>query len=293
MIRDTMTVAHIIRPITAELKQVRTQLEHQLAEIDEHAITRFAEITANGVHHLFSVHGKFLRPSLVLLSALAIEEDNNARNELIHVSTALELIHSASLVHDDVIDHAETRRDQPTLNREYGNKFAVLIGDLLYDQAFALITAVKELGAERQLRLFELFTSTTRKMCLGELYEDEIAKTYDGVRFDDYLKVIDYKTASLMACCCEASAIVVGASDEERRAIASYGYHLGMAYQLVDDVNDNDSVFYDQNTMIDRAIGEAEAAKRSLVALQPGRFAERLGALPDSVVRRAMSTARV
>ena len=288
-----MTVAHIVQPIVSELKQVRREIERQLTEIDSQALPRFSEITESGVHHLFAVHGKYLRPSLVLLGALALDEHRDDRRKLVKVATALELVHSASLVHDDIIDEAETRRNRPSLNSVFGNKFAVLVGDLLYAQAFSLLTSLTGLDSQRRQYLYRLFTDTTKKMCLGELYEDEILAAEGDVGYEDYLKVIDYKTASLMSCCCETSAIVTSIPEELHQAITEYGYHLGMSYQLIDDVGDRDSVFYDRSIMIEKAVEEASAATGKLEKLPDGRYRERLAELARFVVRMANERIRV
>ncbi len=288
MTTETVTAARIFRSIAAELEETRRQVETQLAAIEGQAVPRFASMTGSTVHHLFTVRGKYLRPSIVMLTALATGKVSTSTKKLLSsVAAAVELIHSASLVHDDIIDGADMRRDQPALNAVYGDKVAVLVGDLLYDQAFSLLAGLVELGHERQIELFELLTSTTRRMCLGEIYEDQIALSPESVSFDDYLQVIDYKTASLMACCCTVSSIVVEADQDVRESAKSFGYHLGMSYQLVDDVNDYDSVFLAPEIMLDRAVEEANLAVKHLSCFEAGSYRSRLQDLPRLLLRRA------
>ncbi|MEE8440283.1 MAG: polyprenyl synthetase family protein [Spirochaetia bacterium] len=289
-----MTIPAILHPISRDLQRVRDEVEHQLSQISTDALSQFQAITDDSLHHLFTVRGKYLRPSLVLLTARAFGDKYAVDIEpLLKIAAAVELIHSASLVHDDIIDMADERRGRPSLNSVFGNKMAVLVGDLLYDQAFSLLTELTVLGAGAQLALFELFTSMARKMCLGEIYEEQIVADPGAVTFDEYLQVIDYKTASLMACCCGASAIAVGADDGDSALVQEYGHHLGRTYQLIDDVIDEDSVFFDRQRMLNRAIEEGSLGNRAL-----GKFAEndstrRLAEITQAVIGRAEQAIRV
>ena len=285
---EAISAARIFTSIADELEATQREIEKQLAIIDSAALHRFDELTHRALHHLFRVRGKHLRPSLVLLTALATGKPNAFQRDVLpRIAAAVELIHSASLVHDDVIDEADTRRGQPALNATDGNKVAVLTGDLLYDQAFALLTQLTDLGHQRQIALFELFTTTTRMMCLGEMYEDQIEADPAVVSFEDYLKVIDYKTASLMACCCEASCIIMETPDEARTRMSGFGHQLGMSYQLIDDVNDHDSVFYNGDIMVGRAVQEANLAGEALSHLPTSTYRDRLSEMPAVLLRRA------
>ncbi|MBU8913525.1 MAG: polyprenyl synthetase family protein [Spirochaetales bacterium] len=288
-----MTVPAILHPISGELHRVRDEVEHQLSQISAAALSQFQTITDNSVHHLFTAHGKYLRPSLVLLTGMALGDRCTVETEhLVKIAAAAELIHSASLVHDDIIDMADERRDQPSLNSVFGNKMAVLVGDLLYDQSFALLTELTGLGAKAQLALFELFTTTTRKMCLGEIYQDQVVAEPGIVTFDEYLQVIDYKTASLMACCCRATAIAAGADHRDSDLVDNYGHHLGRTYQLIDDVIDEDSVFFDREEMLNRAVEEATLGNRALGGLGENDGAHRLAEITRTVIKRAGPTIR-
>ena len=287
-----MTVSGILEPIAGELTRVRDEVESQLSQISSEALPTFQALTDSSVHHLFSVHGKYLRPSLVLLTARALADKYPPRPEaLIKIAAAVELVHSASLVHDDIIDRADERRGQPSLNSAYGNKLAVLVGDLLYDQVFALLTALTEIGSGAQLALFDLFTTTTRKMCLGEMYEDQIVAEPGAVSYTDYVKVIDYKTASLMACCCHASAIAAGADAGQIALASEYGMHLGRTYQLIDDVIDEDSVFFDRQRMLDQAMAEGSQGDDVLGRIADNDGTRRLAEITQAVILRAAAKA--
>jgi len=287
--REAVTAARIFASIGSDLERTRRELEKQVAVIEGAALPPFESFTSDAVHHLFRRRGKYLRPSLVLLSARAVDAPADD-DVLVRVGAAIELIHSASLVHDDVIDESDKRRGQPSLNSTVGNKAAILTGDLLYDQAFALLADLPELCHMRQLELFRSFTSTTRKMCLGEMYEDRIAADPQGVSFADYLKVIDYKTASLMACSCAASAIAVGVDSDTRARLEEYGSHLGVSYQLIDDVEDGDSIYYERSSMLDLAMNEAGRAEQAVSFLRKSAYRDRLVEMPQILLRRAESS---
>ena len=288
-----MSVSGILRPIAGELARVRDEVETQLSQIASDALPAFQSLTDSAVHHLFSVHGKYLRPSLVLLTARALADRYPSKPEpLLKVAAAAELVHSASLVHDDIIDTADERRGKASLNSLFGNKLAVLVGDLLYDQVFSLLTSLTDVGTDAQLALFDLFTTTTRKMCLGEIYEDQIVAEPGAVTYDDYLQVIDYKTASLMECCCRASAIVVGAADREAGLAAEFGMRLGRTYQLIDDVIDQDSVFFDRKRMMDQAVDEGSKGDEVLNQIGDNDGTGRLAEITQAVIGRVSESAR-
>jgi geranylgeranyl pyrophosphate synthase len=283
-----MTIRQILRPISSDLDRVREEIEVQLSHISSVALSTFQSITDRSIHHLFAVHGKHLRPALVLLTARSFADRHAFDNKaMVKVACAVELVHSASLVHDDIIDTADIRRGRVSVNAEFGNKTAVLVGDLLYDQSFAVLTELRSIGPEAQLELFELITSTTRKMCLGEIYEDEIVERHHPVDFDDYLRVVDYKTASLMACCCRASAIVAGAASGERDLAHTFGFHLGRTYQLVDDLLDRDSVFTDREQIAGQVAEEYARCTDALRQMDESDAVSRLSGLTEAVLERA------
>jgi octaprenyl-diphosphate synthase len=143
----------------------------------------------------------------------------------------MEFLHTATLVHDDIIDNAETRRNRPSINSRFGNQTAVLMGDWLYMSAFE--TSLKE----RSLPILDILTEVTRKMTEGELLQLTMLGRTD-ISEEQYFDVLRRKTAFLFSACCEIGAIVGGASAEEQKALADYGINLGTAFQLVDDLLD-------------------------------------------------------
>lgn len=173
-------------------------------------------------------HGKMLRPVLVLLSAAAC---GDVVDDTYRTAIAVELLHTATLFHDDVVDGATTRRDSVSLNAQWGNKSAVLVGDYVLAQAVTLLATNK--NHEIVLDVLE----ATRNMGNGELLQMlNTAHMDDGE--DSYLEVIKNKTASLLSACCTTGAKSSGAKPWQVDALARYGLYLGMAFQMRDDMLD-------------------------------------------------------
>jgi octaprenyl-diphosphate synthase len=174
--------------------------------------------------------GKRVRPALLLLSSLAVGGDASKEN-LIRLATVMEMLHTATLVHDDIIDNAGTRRNRTSVNARFGNQSAVLMGDWLYMSAFE--TSLKE----RSLEILDILTRLTRKMTEGELIQLTMLGRSD-ISEDDYFDILQRKTAFLFSACCEIGAILGGANEEQQIALRDYGMNLGIAFQLADDVLD-------------------------------------------------------
>jgi octaprenyl-diphosphate synthase len=154
----------------------------------------------------------------------------------------VELLHSASLVHDDIIDGEPLRRGQATLNRRYGDHTAVLVGDLLYARCFAMLTSLELPDWERHREIFDLFFRTTQAMCLGEIREQQVLEAGSRVGFEEYLGILSNKTAELMSACCRAGAIAGGAPGAMAATLAEFGLSFGLAFQLLDDAADRDAL---------------------------------------------------
>jgi octaprenyl-diphosphate synthase len=174
--------------------------------------------------------GKRVRPALLLLSAFAVGGDGSRKN-VIRLATVMEMLHTATLVHDDIIDNADTRRNRTSVNARFGNQSAVLMGDWLYMSAFE--TSLKE----RSLEILDILTRLTRKMTEGELIQLTMLGRSD-ISEDEYFDILQRKTAFLFSACCEIGAILGGADAEQQIALRDYGMNLGTAFQLADDVLD-------------------------------------------------------
>jgi octaprenyl-diphosphate synthase len=167
---------------------------------------------------------------LTILSNYAVGGDGSRYNS-IRMATVMEFLHTATLVHDDVIDKADMRRKRPTVNALYGNETAVLMGDWLYMSAFETSLA------ERSLPILDILTRVTRKMTEGELLQLTLLGRGD-VTEAQYFDVLKRKTAYLFSASCEIGAILGGASDKQQTALRDFGLNLGTAFQLIDDLLD-------------------------------------------------------
>jgi octaprenyl-diphosphate synthase len=174
--------------------------------------------------------GKRVRPALLLLANFATGGDSSKKN-VIRLATVMEMLHTATLVHDDIIDNADTRRNRTSVNARFGNQSAVLMGDWLYMSAFE--TSLKE----RSLEILDILTRLTRKMTEGELIQLTMLGRSD-ISETEYFDILQRKTAFLFSACCEIGAILGGASTEQQTAPRDYGMNLGIAFQLADDVLD-------------------------------------------------------
>jgi octaprenyl-diphosphate synthase len=179
--------------------------------------------------YLVANGGKRIRPLVTLLCAGALDDLNNDKH--IKLATAIEFLHTATLLHDDVVDMSSLRRGQPTANANWGNASSVLVGDFVYSRAFQLIVSVASLDVMRVL------SDTTVKIAEGEVKQLMVVgdTTLDEA---GYFEVIGNKTAQLFAGACESAAVVANAHSATRQALREYGMHLGLAFQLVDDYLD-------------------------------------------------------
>ena len=199
-------------------------MEDELVRQSDTAFPAVSEIAA----YLLGGGGKRLRPALLLLSAnYAGRRDRTA----IRLAAVVELLHSATLIHDDVIDSAGTRRGRPSANARWGNHRSVLTGDWLYMQSFQMALE------ERNFRILDILIDLTQKMVEGELIQLEKIGRID-VTEEDALRLATYKTACLFSGCARLGAVLGRLPAEEEETLAEYGRYAGLAFQLVDDLLD-------------------------------------------------------
>lgn len=179
-------------------------------------------------HYLVEAGGKRLRPLLVLLIAKTLGYQGSRHIDL---AAIIEFIHTATLLHDDVVDVSSLRRGRLTANAQWGNAPAVLVGDFLYSRAFQMLV---ELGS---MEIMGILSNTTNIISEGEVQQLVNAKNPD-VTEENYQRVIHKKTAALFEAACEAAAVLAGANATTRQAAHKFGQHLGMAFQLIDDALD-------------------------------------------------------
>src|SRR5579864_5642345 len=206
---------------------VRDDLERVEKEISRESVASVDAITAIG-QYLQEAGGKRLRPSLLLLSSKLIGDGGESA---IRLGAVVEMIHAATLVHDDVIDAAETRRGRPSANVQWGNHTCVLGGDWLYMQAFQMALR------ERNFHILDLLIGLTQMMVEGELLQLERIGKID-ISEADYMQLVDRKTASLFSACARLGAMMGGADEATEARLGEFAWNLGIAFQLVDDILD-------------------------------------------------------
>jgi octaprenyl-diphosphate synthase len=179
------------------------------------------------IAHLEHYRGKRLRPALLLLTAQACGGVKSAHHTL---SAVVEMIHTATLVHDDVLDEATVRRHAATINAGWGNQTSILLGDYLFTHAFHLASSVDAMACR-------LIGEATNRVCEGEL-QQTVQRGNWGLTEPDYLDIVDGKTAELTSCCARLGALYSGADAETVESMARYGRWLGIAFQIADDLLD-------------------------------------------------------
>lgn len=207
----------VIRP---EMEQVEARLKREL-QSQCVFIDRL-------LRHGFQLGGKRLRPALLLLTAKACGETTPKH---VVLATAVEMIHSATLIHDDVLDEATIRRHLETVNSRWDNEASVLLGDYLLARAICLASSLDTVDACREI------AQASHSTCQGELRQVAARRNFDLAE-DEYLDIIAEKTAELCACCCRLGARYAGADRETQEIFYRFGASLGIAFQIVDDVLD-------------------------------------------------------
>ncbi len=212
--------ASIIQPIAADMEAVNRLIRQHLNS-DVPLVNQVGE-------YIISAGGKRIRPMLVLLAANAHAYRGTAHHTL---AGLIEFIHTATLLHDDVVDESSLRRGRQTANAMFGNAASVLVGDFIYTRAFQMIVAVGD------MRIMQILADATNVIAEGEVMQ--LLNMHDpDVSEERYLQVIQSKTAKLFEAAAEIGALVAGASDKDVEAAAEYGRSIGTAFQLIDDVLD-------------------------------------------------------
>ncbi|HXF81222.1 MAG TPA: polyprenyl synthetase family protein [bacterium] len=214
-----MDLPRIYAPIQDDLDRLGALLERELIAPDP--------FIGELVRHVLATPGKMIRPALVCLSAQA---GGGAGESRLWIAAAVELIHIASLIHDDIIDDADTRRNAPTVNVRWGNQIAVLLGDYLFARAFDLLSRVRDTGVA------EVMARASVEMSQAEILQIK----YGGEPHDDeavYFRIIGGKTAHLFAAACRAGALAAG-NARAAQALGVFGLEWGMAFQITDDALD-------------------------------------------------------
>lgn len=211
-------------PISPRILKGLDRVEHALGEV----AGRYSAPLSDASALTISAGGKRLRPALVLIAGQAGEYD---LDRLVPVAVACELIHTATLVHDDVLDQADKRRGRPTVNSRWGRDNAIATGDVLFGQAFQI------LAESADARAIQMMAETSLALSLGELAQQEATRRTDDT-VEACLSRVKSKTAVLFAACCELGALAGRADEADAQRLEAYGLNLGMAFQIFDDVLD-------------------------------------------------------
>ncbi len=213
------------------VKQIANLIADDLDRVEE-AIATHLESDVNFIsevgHYVLSSGGKRIRPVLLILCARL---GNYVSKRVYDLCTVIEFIHTATLLHDDVLDNAHLRRGNPTVNSRWGNDISILIGDYLYAKAMELSLLDKD------HLVMETVARVTKEMAKGQVIET--LKERDlSITEDDYHRIIALKTAALFEGSCTIGALAAGLSPQQRAKVSAYGYHLGLAFQMADDTLD-------------------------------------------------------
>ena len=272
--RLIMDLLQIYKPIGKDL----SQFEVELLNIANCCTSEYSQKI---IKVFFSVKGKYLRPALIFLSARAATTaafPPQKETQLIKLATAIELMHSASLIHDDVIDEDLIRRGQKTINNNFGDKVAVLVGDLLFSKAFFMVSnSLPPLFTQELSRL-------TETMCSAEI--EQAGNSSQSATKESYLRVIQGKTASFMSLCCKLGGLLADEKGTAVQNLQEYGLNFGMTYQILDDSADNDPVAAEFQGQI-HAEEYTAKAKNALAVLPGSIYKEGLLNLLDHTVSKS------
>jgi len=227
------------------LIDLQTRFETDMKAVNAHIIENMQSdvpLIPQLANYLISSGGKRVRPLLTLASTALFEGDMNRAHRL---AAAVEFIHTATLLHDDVVDDSDKRRGQESANALFGNEASVLVGDFLFSRAFQLMTA------DGSLEVLKILSDASAIIAEGEVKQLSVQNNLETT-LEDYFKVIEGKTAALFAAACEVGPIIARKSDNDVKALRDYGHYLGMVFQITDDVLDYDP----ERSQLGKTIGD-------------------------------------
>lgn len=232
-IGETLAAREILDLVRDDLKRVEEEIELESSG----SVAAVGAISS----HMYAAGGKRLRPTLLLLSARLT---GDATPEAIRLAAVMEMVHTATLIHDDVIDMADKRRGRPSANAIWGNHVSVLAGDWLYMQAFQIALKM------RHFEILDILHQLTQMMVEGELLQLERIGKID-ISEADYMELVDRKTATLFSTCTRLGALIAQAPPATVMQMGEFGWNLGMAFQLTDDILD----FTSRETILGKPVG--------------------------------------
>ena len=225
--------------------------------------------------------GKRLRPILFMICARA--KNFSANEKILPLATALELIHTASLVHDDILDSAKKRRGVDTINSVYGAQIAVLIGDYLFAKAFQLVSE-NNYGDD----VGEVLSKLVQNLCIGEIMQDRALFTVPTL--SEYYRRINLKTAVFLSSCCKLGGIITGLDKNEITNLSFYGSNLGLAFQITDDILD----FFGEEKITGKIVGgDLKSGVITLPVIRALSFSNKSDVLNEIITRREITNADI
>ncbi|WP_293749888.1 polyprenyl synthetase family protein [Limnohabitans sp. Rim8] len=263
---STSAVLELVAPDMA-------RVDHVIAQRLDSGVPLVAEVA----RYIISAGGKRLRPVLLLLTCGALGYTGGQRHNL---AAVVEFIHTATLLHDDVVDESTLRRGRPTANERFGNPASVLVGDFLYSRAFQMMV---DAGS---MRIMQTLADATNVIAEGEVLQ--LMNMHDASLDEEgYLRVIRFKTAKLFEASARLGAILAGSSSDIEAACADYGQALGTAFQVIDDVLDYDGNATEMGKNLGDDLREGKATLPLILAIQRGNASQ------SQTVREAIETGSV
>ena len=280
-----MQAQQILDTVAQDFEQVNTLIIEQLSS-DVPLVEKIA-------HYIVESGGKRMRPLLVLLisNALGLKGEPEGKNK-IKLASIIEFLHTATLLHDDVVDTSDLRRGKATANAKWGNAPSVLVGDFLYSRAFQMMVQINNMS------IMNILSDATNVIAEGEVFQLMNCKNPD-VTEENYMAVIKSKTAMLFQAASHSGAVLAGASAPQEAALRDYGLHLGLAFQLIDDVLDYTGSAEDMGKNVGDDLAEGKPTLPLIYAMKHGseeqaqliRNAIRKGGLEDlSLIKECVQT---
>lgn len=250
-------------------QQIRSPVESDFNAVNQYIIDQLhseVPLVENIGHYIVEAGGKRLRPILVLLAARCCGISTNSH---IPLASVIEFIHTATLLHDDVVDMSSLRRGRPTVNAEWNNPSSVLVGDFIYSRAFQILVQIGD------MRIMQIMADTTNKIAEGEVLQ-LINKNNPDSSEQNYMRVIQDKTAILFQAAAQCGAILAAAEPETEASLKIFGMHLGTAFQLIDDALDYDGDSEALGKNIGDDLAEGKPTLPLIYAMEKGSSEQRV-----------------
>ena len=226
---DKTIINKFIENLNFELKELNNFLL-------KYSQSNKANLLSKISYHIISSGGKRIRPLLTIASCKLFNPNQPTLKKCLDLASAIEFIHNATLLHDDVVDNSNTRRNNITANYIWGNKSSILVGDFLFSQSF------KQMIKTKNLDILQILANTSAEIAEAEVWQLELIGKLD-IKLDEYISLIRAKTANLFSAACLCSSILANANDKQKEILKNYGLNLGIIFQINDDIKDFFSTF--------------------------------------------------